>query len=550
MFARKKKYKSGRYAVQIVESKRVGGKIKQTIVKHVGSATDERSIEALYKTAEYMIHELENGKETWLFPIEYEKIEEYNVHKEEKDLPVNLRDIHEEKRVIRWIQDVYGKLYDEIGFDKVVSNPQRNVWAIKCLKQITLARIASPKSKKASVEMLDRDYGISLNLDTVYNMMKKITDKEIDNIQSMSYQYTKNVFNEKLDMLFLDGTTLYFESEVEDNLRKPWYGKEGKPQDGKVLLLLMVTKEWLPVGYKLYPWNQYEGHTLQPMVEMMESKYNIGNIFLSADSGFFNKENITYLEERNYSYVLWARIKSLPKVTREEVTDGSNYIVTQEDANREVLSSYKEIEYNGKRLILTYSKARADKDRKQREKQLETLRKYVGKDVSSVGGSFGYKKYMKKVDEKISVDEEKIKTEAQRDGLKGIVTNDYNKTVWEITTHYQRLWKIEESFRVNKHDLLIRPIFHRTEQKIRAHIAISYMAFVLVRQLEYRMKLAWSTLSPERIRTELLHIQGSILKDRSTDKRYFLPSSISGVGESIYKAVGKKRYKSAFELQK
>jgi hypothetical protein len=84
-------------------------------------------------------------------------------------------------------------------------------------------------------------------------MMKKISEKEIEKIQKISYKYTKNIFEEKLDVLFLDGTTLYFESEKEDDLRKPGYGKEGKPQDGKVLLLLFVTKEGLPVGYKLYP---------------------------------------------------------------------------------------------------------------------------------------------------------------------------------------------------------------------------------------------------------------------------------------------------------
>jgi len=213
-----------------------------------------------------------------------------------------MKNIYEEKRVIKWIQDIYWKLYDEMWFNKTIWNTKRHSTVLKYLKQIVLARIASPKSKRASVELLDRDYGVSLNLKSVYNMMDKIWEKEIENIQEISYNYTKTVFKEKLDILFLDWTTLYFESEKEDDLRKPWYWKEWKPQDVKVMLILFVTKSWLPVWYKLYPWNQYEWHTLKDMVEMVEKKYSIDKVFLAADSWFLNNENMKYLEDKWYNY--------------------------------------------------------------------------------------------------------------------------------------------------------------------------------------------------------------------------------------------------------
>lgn len=411
-----------------------------------------------------------------------------------------------------------------------------------------MARIAAPKSKRASVEILDRDYWISLNLNTVYNMMWKIWDKEIDKIQKISYKYTKNVFNENIDILFLDWTTLYFESEKDDELRKPWYWKEWKPQDVKILLVLFVTKSWLPVWYKIFEWNKYEWHTLQPMINSIKENYNIDKIFFSADSWFLNKDNIDYLEKNNHKYVIWARIKNIPDNLKQDIVNKENYKVLDKNEDWTTKTMYKELEYQWKRLIITYKPKLAEKDKKQREKHLETLMKKSWNSATSIVWNFWYKKYIKNIWENIEIDDEKIKEAEKRDWIKWILTNDNDKSVWEILWHYWWLWQIEESFRINKHDLSIRPIFHWTEQKIRAHIAIAYIAFTLVRHLEYRMKLSWSKLSPERIRTELLHVQWSILYDKSTQKRYFLPSNISWTWKCIYKAINLKWQQSVFEI--
>lgn len=125
MFIRTKKYKTWRKSIQIVENQRIWWKTKQTVIKHVWSATDERCVEWLIKNAKYILHELEKKWKTSLFPIEYENINEYNNEKEQ-NINVNLRNIIEEKRVIKWIHDIYWKLYDDIWFNKIISKPTRN----------------------------------------------------------------------------------------------------------------------------------------------------------------------------------------------------------------------------------------------------------------------------------------------------------------------------------------------------------------------------------------------------------------------------------------
>jgi transposase len=94
---------------------------------------------------------------------------------------------------------------------------------------------------------------------------------------------------------------------------------------------------------------------------------------------------------------------------------------------------------------------------------------------------------------------------------------------------------VEESFRITKHDLKIRPIYHWKPSRVKAHLAISFMAYTLVRYLEYRVRLQYKKLSPEKIRQILLSVQTSILYDTTTDKKFAMPSKVSDDAKKIYK---------------
>jgi transposase len=164
------------------------------------------------------------------------------------------------------------------------------------------------------------------------------------------------------------------------------------------------------------------------------------------------------------------------------------------------------------------------------------------KKIEEIVSNFWYKKFLKQVWEaKVEIDEGKVKQAENWDWLHWIITNDYELETKDIWLYYRWLWQVEESFRINKHDLLIRPIFHWTEQKIKAHIAIAFMAFSLVRHLEYRLKLHWYSYSPQVTREALLRVQWSIIFEKTNPKKkWFLPSKISTIAQSIYKVMWKK----------
>ena len=121
------------------------------------------------------------------------------------------------------------------------------------LQHIVMARLGSPKSKRATVSLLEKDFGINLNLNQVYRMMDKIDDTVIEKIQQQAYQSTKSILRDKINVLFYDCTTLYFESFTPDDLKKNGYSKDGKFNQPQVLLALLVTESGLPVGYEVFP---------------------------------------------------------------------------------------------------------------------------------------------------------------------------------------------------------------------------------------------------------------------------------------------------------
>jgi len=128
--------------------------------------------------------------------------------------------------------------------------------------------------------------------------MKNLDEDKIGQIQDISFHYTKTILNEKINILFMDGTTLYFESQKEDNFREKWYSKDWKFSETQVALTLLVTEAWLPVWYKLYNWSHYEGNSLKDLIEEVEKKYEINKVILVADSWFLNSENMQYLEAK------------------------------------------------------------------------------------------------------------------------------------------------------------------------------------------------------------------------------------------------------------
>ena len=565
---------SPRKSVQIVHSHRVGSKVKQKIIKHVGVALDDKELQELKAMANALKIELEAQEQLPLYtPQEIESLalqaqqrnkekslskkDSNNLEVNREDYNVNLLDMLEEDRIINGIHDIYGKLYDELNFKSVIPNAARQQAISKALKEIVLARVANPDSKSGSVDMLASKFGVNLNLTTVYRMMDEIDDKGIKKLNKLVLNKTKALLDNKIDVIYFDATTLYFESFSEDidnpedeneAIRKNGYSKDGKFNQPQVVLALLVTKQGLPIGYKAFSGDTFDGHTIIPSLKEIESEFKVDNIVYVADAGMFNKTNLAEFDKednKNMTYIVGAKIKTMSKEYKKQILNTAD----MQDINDD--TKVKTIDYQGKKLLISYSKKRAAKDKFEREKAIAKLKKRLesSKSVKSQLSNNGYKKYLQledtsltnkenktnSCDLSISLNEDKIKEDEAWDGLKGIITNNTTLSNEELIHQYTNLWQVEESFRITKHDLKIRPIYHWKPSRVKAHLAISFMAYTLVRHLEYRVRLQYKKLSPQKIRNILLSIQSSILYDTATNRKFSMPSKVSQDAKKIYK---------------
>lgn len=527
--------------VQLVENIRQGNRVHQKIVRHIGTATDDRELEQLKRLAEYAKAKIEEERQPRLFPPE-EAAELTLVYKEKtssKSDTVHVEDLYERSRYVMGIHDVYGQVWKELGFDRILYNPARHRLENEYLKHMTMARIAMPSSKRKSVELLEHNFGVSLSLDKVYRLMDKIDEACVKKLQHLSFvgaQQTLGLFKQEIDVLFYDATTLYFESFTEDDLKQNGYSKDHKFNQPQVLLCLFVTTDGLPIGYEVFPGNTYEGHTLLKALDRLKERFHLRKLVFVADSGLFNKENLNLLEEAGYEYIVGARLKNLPLALQQQVTDKTLYTPLLEGIKTQTIPLESK-----RKLIISHSEKRAFKDQEDRLKAIETLRTKLNRSKSpeSLISNYGYKKYLKiQGKSKVVLDEEKLKSEQKWDGIHGVMTNAQNVDPAEILNQYKGLWQIEETFRLSKHDLKIRPIFHWTPARVKAHIALCYMALCCVRTLEYRVKKQYEKLSPEVIRENLLSVQASILIHKPTGRKYLMPSSTKEHATALYKVIG------------
>lgn len=543
---------SPKMAIQLVESVREGKAIRQRLVRHFGYALNEEEAEGLKKLALLYKTDLENKSLPKLFArdslISQVEAQSQKALQDDSPLPVNLRDIKEERRICVGIHQCFGRLFDQIGYGTVIKNPLRRKASVQALRNMVMARIVKPASKRSSSQMLEQGYGVETDLNTIYRMMDYLDDTAIQRTKDLTYKYTKKLLDEKVNIIFYDCTTLYFESFVEDDLKQYGYSKDGKFNQSQVLLAVMVTQYGMPVGYQLYPGSKFEGHTLDDALGQLHQQYKIANIIFVADAALLSTENITRFAEKKQPFIVGARIKNLNQELTQKVLDKESYQPlydnTDEDADETTFIDIP-MEDAGLRLIVTYSPKRAAKDKHDRQKAVDSLQKRLANsdNPASLISNFGYKKYVQ-VDSKakVQLDELKIAQAEKWDGLHGVLTNipKSESSAKAVLHHYKGLWQVEETFRISKHDLRFRPIFHWTENRINAHVAICFMALACIRAMEHIVRLQYKKMSPAAIRNELMHLQTSILKDTRTGISYALPSRATQPAKKIYQIMGLK----------
>lgn len=462
MFIRQKRNKSGVVSIQIIDKSFGQYKVHKTI----GSSSSQLEIDNLLLKAKNYLLNLQGLQE-----IDFSNTNDF--------IQGVLDNIISHKLV--GINLVLGKIFDEIGFNQIRD---------ELFRTLVLYRLVYPKSKLKTTEYLYRYEQKEYSEDEIYRYMDKLQSSQKELVQKISYQHTKQILGDDVSIVFYDVTTVYFEIDNEDDLRKTGFSKEGKHQNPQIVLGLLISKNGYPLAYDIFEGNKYEGKTMLPILDSFKEKYQLKQLVIVADSGLLSNDNIKELQAKQYDFILGARIKNETQRIKDKILD-----LKLENGQSEVIKK------GDLRLIITYSDKRAKKDEYNRKKGLTKLEKQIktGKLTKANINNRGYNKYLKLEGEiKVVLDEEKYKQDAKWDGLKGYLTNaKLNKN--KVLENYNHLWQIEKAFRVSKTDLKIRPIFHRLQKRIEAHICLNFVAYKIYKELERQLHLKKTDLSPEKV---------------------------------------------------
>ncbi|UCM99187.1 IS1634 family transposase [Sulfurimonas sp. SWIR-19] len=483
---RQKKNSSGTISIQIIDRTHRQYKVVETIacVKN----DDEKRI--YLEIAQKRLEEL--NKE--LYPTLFDTIKD-------DDKQNNLEFISLANRDVTPIGDelIYGKIFKYLGCDKIALDFQK----MQLFKSLVISRILYPGSKLYLIDYLEYFKKEKIDKNRIYRFLDTIYQEEIkQQIEQCVFEHTKKIMQGAITVTFYDVTTLYFESESEDDLRRIGFSKEGKVARPQILLGLFTTLEGHPLSFELYEGNKYEGHTLVDILQKFQTRFHLKNKpIVVADRGMLTHANIAFLENNGYKYILAYKIKNIDNNLKERIANLTfldNGTIHTIEIEKEIPykdeNDKKQILHIKQKLILSYSTKRAKKDKRTREKALEKIKaKLSKKNITKSDLKLSYYAKYLDIDDKCNIkyklNPDRVMQDERLDGIKGFATNDFTLSANDVIAHYQNQYDVEKAFRISKTDLRIRPIYHRIEERIKAHVLISFVSYAVYKEFERRLKL-------------------------------------------------------------
>ena len=405
-----------------------------------------------------------------------------------------------------------------------------------------LERLQEPCSKRSNYANQLEYVGLEpVYLQHLYRALDKLA-AENKLIQQQIFQTGRDLFNQTLDVVFYDVTTLYFESEKEypNNLRQKGFSKDGKIGQTQILFCMLIDAQKHPVGYQIFHGNTFEGHTLPHAIIQLKKDYNINRIIVVADRGMIGNENIETITDNGYEFIVGERLKNLPADIQSKLLNKDNYQHTwvyNGATGEQVVLQYCVIQYTNKTIIATCSERRATKDKFDREQKLKTADTLL-KNPSLIKKKASRYFIKQKGDDSYELDTEKIDRNEKYDGLLAIATNAANLSHEQVLEQYKLLFQIEHTFRTFKSHLQTRPIFHWTNKRIEGHICLCYMAYTLQYWVLKKLSNFPIAITENILRKMLDSMQVSLLQHN--DKRIYLRSAQQPYEAKLQQALGIK----------
>lgn len=498
----RRKTSAGRAYLQIVESRRTGKEVRQQVIATLGRYEDLQAsgqLERLLRSgarfaAKAMV--LSAAADDAAFTIAVRRIGPALV---------------------------FERLWEETGCRAVIAElagKRKHGFALERAVFLTVLHRLFVSGSDRAADRWREDYTIAgvaaLDLHHLYRAMawlgEELPEQEQHGRTPFAPRCRKDVVEEqlfahrrdlltRLDLVFMDTTSLYFEGAGGQRLGRYGYSKDQRPDLRQMILAVLIDGDGRPVCSEMWPGNTADVSTLIPVIDRLRQRFDIARVCVVADRGMISAETVAELEARRLLYILGVRERS-DKLVRELVLANPAPFVpfTMSKRGKEIDYEAKTVMLAGRRYIVCRNDQEAEKDAADRAAILAALERQLAKGDKALVGNTGFRRYLKTIsDQHFAIDPDKVAEEKKFDGIFVLRTNtDLNPL--EAMLCYKQLWTVEQTFRTAKHLLATRPIFHKLDETIRGHVFCSFLALVLKKALEDRIAaLARSGSWPEII---------------------------------------------------
>lgn len=493
MFVRAKK--SGAYEyLQIVENQRVDGHVRQRVIATLGR------LDVLQATGQIDAI-LSSGARF------AQKVSVLDAHKHGRLPPAETIKIGPPK--------VFGRLWEQTRTPKIIKKlltDRKYEFDVERAIFLTVLHRLMVSGSDRAAEQWCRGYAIEqvadLELHHIYRAMawlgEPLSAQDQAGATAFAPRCTKDLIEESLfaqrqdlfsglDLVFFDTTSIYFEGEGGETIGQYGNSKDHRPDLRQMVVGAVLDGSGHPICCELWPGNTADVKSLIPIVDRLQKRFGIGRVCIVADRGMISKETIAELQKsvRQVRYILGARMRLVKEIREEVLSDRSPYesvygprLTGKDPSPLEV----KEVKVDSRRYIVCRNEEQARKDRADRQAIVQSLREQLKRGDKTLVGNKGYRKYLRtpKASEHFEIDEDKVRDEARYDGI-WVLQTDLMLSAPDVALRYKELWMVEAIFRTIKSILANRPIFHKCDETIRGHVFCSFLALILMKELQSRM---------------------------------------------------------------
>ena len=483
----RRKTSAGRAYLQIVESRREGDQVRQQVIATLGRFDELQASGQL------------------------ERLVRSGARFAAKAMVLSAASNDAAIRIaVRRIGLVLERLWEETGCRAVITElagKRGHKFALERAVFLTVLHRLFVSGSDRAADRWREDYTIAgveaLDLHHLYRAMawlgEELPEKEQDGRTPFAPRCLKDVVEERLfahrrdlltrlDLVFMDTTSLYFEGAGGQTLGQHGYSKDHRPDLRQMILAVLIDGDGRPVCSEMWPGNTADVTTLIPVIERLRRRFDIARVCVVADRGMISAATMAELEARRLLYILGVRERS-DKLVRELVLDDPAPFVPllMKKRSKEIEYGAKTVLLAGRRYIVCRNHQEAAKDAADRASIVAALERQLAKGDKALVGNTGFRRYLKTISEEhFAIDPDKIEEERKLDGIFVLRTNtDLNPL--EAMLCYKQLWTVEQTFRTAKHLLSTRPIFHKLDETIRGHVFCSFLALVLKTELEQRI---------------------------------------------------------------